>query len=613
MKVSTLAFLSFVTLFIVEVLSDCYLHAPRGSNNRLNEANRNRNNDNRLFNSQNNAAGGYCWGPRMTYYYGSLLQVEWTIQHGCGPDHPNVECELVLQYMCGDYVRDGTTTDTISQATMNLTDSNGNYIYGMHEPFDYYNDCQTRQRNLGLFTADRVSLGDLPPNGGSATQTRQNNGGTQYGFECPEERDYYPYWHPTPWKDIAVITSNPGRCSWYQSESQNVKGKNYCSNPQYNNQADCQSNGYQWLLSPPWNIPPPDCVVADYNRDNHLGNVRGYYLMTNTYDWVVPTLSQPQDGQNCVLRLRYNVSSGDYNGWQQVDDPGAPMIDYRYNDAQSPVQQDPNVQYGSFNYTLAIDTTQFGRTFQDRSHVFVIAPRPPGIPAVGRIFNLGVRGKRGNIVQVYPAVEYDFTPNYLKIGEGDFLHIQWTGCDTNPANNAGEGATGTDRSNIVMINNNDQRRNYPINFAQQSMFPPDVAERLAQIDQPANYCAQATDTGCCRTYAQLQQLYGNNQGAIENDPWNCYKLNAAPTPYFNAGLLRASVTGQWSYMSTRNNNFTNRSQKATLIVQPLIPWWGLAFVITGAAGFVAAAVVAVVVWYSKTHPESAVSNLNWKI
>jgi len=64
----------------------------------------------------------------------------------------------------------------------------------MHEPFDYYNDCQTRQRNLGLFTADRVSLGDLPPNGGSATQTRQNNGGTQYGFECPEERDYYPYW-----------------------------------------------------------------------------------------------------------------------------------------------------------------------------------------------------------------------------------------------------------------------------------------------------------------------------------------------------------------------------------------------------------------------------------
>ena len=57
------------------------------------------------------------------------------------------------------------------------------------------------------------------------------------------------------------------------------------------------------------------------------------------------------------------------------------------------------------NYFILIQ--RIFNSFLLRSHVFETRERPTKLEN-NKIINLNVRGKRGNIVQVYPAVEYDF-------------------------------------------------------------------------------------------------------------------------------------------------------------------------------------------------------------
>ena len=72
----------------------------------------------------------------------------------------------------------------------------------MHESFGYYEQCQYTERNKGLYTADQnVRRNDM-------RGTRQNPNGNRRGLECPEERDYYPHWMPSPWIDIAVLSND---------------------------------------------------------------------------------------------------------------------------------------------------------------------------------------------------------------------------------------------------------------------------------------------------------------------------------------------------------------------------------------------------------------------
>lgn len=488
--------------------------------------------------------------------------------------------------MCADYVRDGVTTTTIPDNPTLCTGQNcdNDTRYGMNENYTYYRNCKLRERNQGLFTADQ-QLNDSPRP--TARFTRQNPTGTRRGYECPEERDYYPYWQPTPWMDIAVLTNNASRCPFYQAESQNVKSRWRCVVPDVallvgatagnvmipNNEADCRAfrfpagsaNGLQavWQEVPAFGLPPPDCRETQFSRDNHLGNGIGGNPLV--YNWTVAnwTISD-----KCVMRLRYNISTGEYDGWNSsvdasLNSPSAntpsqvnvgALQGLSATDAASRqyvLKKNPQVQVfpgaPAFKLALAVNTAQYGRTFQDRSFVFGVRTPPDSVSGAA-IYNLNVRGKRGNIVQVYPAVEYDFVPNTLAMKVGDYVHIQWTGSDTNPDNNVGQGRTGTDRSNIVVLGG-------PA-FPQAT--PPNGSVGQLSRNYPAQI-AQASFIGFNMSDLKNLALLTNKQfGGVMS------LLDEAGT-YYDLGLRQVTQAGIYNYMSTRNNNFSNRDQKGRVI------------------------------------------------
>jgi hypothetical protein len=513
----------------------------------------------------------------MYYYVGSELSIEWTSQHSCGAS--NADCQIVLQYMCdvdSPGIRDGTPNDANDAATDTVDENTAeNTRYGLHEPLAYYKKCQTRERNGGLYVADRQTEnpGRLLRNS-PATQTRQNPNGARSGFECPEERDYYPYWHPTPWRDIAVFTSNKDMCKFYQSESRNVKPVGECVATtdntkilKYNNPFDCHASGEgEWVEREAWDIAAPECLSTDLiaSRDNHLGNANTNKANSGgghaTYKWKIPNLPS----SSCVFRIRYNITATDISF----------TTDAFKNGDRSPLKQDPFQDWGHGSFlSLAVNTNQVGRTFQDRSYVFEIRKRPKGVSGGTKIYNIGVRGKRGNIVQVYPAVEYDFTPNNLDVSADDYVHFQWTGSDYNPARNPNDAEGGpkdpqdgqlrSDRSNVVQLD-------YPgLSVPRPAQFSTMFVKRNGKVDKDlvTKFAFVDQDLTKCLDWASLLQKNNNNKDEAEKDPQNCAKLNAATTPYFDGGLVRLYAGGTFHYYSTRNNNFSNRGQRATIKVR----------------------------------------------
>jgi len=525
--------------------------------------------------------------------------------------------------------------------------------YGYHENFEYYRDqCLWTERNGGLYTADQ-SL-----NGHRAMYTRQNPNGDRHGFECPEERDYYPWWQSSPWIDVAILVSDTSWCDYYQNASQNVLGRYYCQITDGQRaattnqvtpitQSGCFSAGGSWKYNQSHaatldrSITKPDCLLHPYSRDNHLGNVitaasngkvAAEIPVTAHYDWTIP---KHAEGQKCVLRIRYNISSSDYPSmnFATLGTVEGSFWDSRYNcdpdttgtttgtgdnlqctgiltDATKPLYDRPfvGVFTGYPKLGIAFNSDQVGRTFQDRSYVLRVKDRPTNISDSAAIYNLGYRGRRGNIVQCYPAVEYDFVPTNLTVDTNSYVHIQFCGSDFNAAKNPNdaEGWQYSDRTNMVQVT--ELQTNFPMPGSSMTMWTGATwmgnTMNATVMAITAAYVgiseADLMDSTKCHTFPN------NVDNDEDNSVFNCGKLNRAPAR-FDMGLVKFTE-GVYQYFSSRNNDFSNRSQKATLKVKHSLSV-GARVAIATSSIIVAGAVLGGAFVYAKKRPESRLARM----
>merc|ERR1712110_882578 len=229
---------------------------------------------------------------------------------------------------------------------------------------------------------------------------------------------------------------------------------------------------------------------------------------------------------------------------------------------------------------LAVNTAQYGRTFQDRSHVTYIKKKPAEVTGDARLKLVTVAGKRGNIVQTFPGTEYFFWPETLHLRVNDYAHFGWSGSDTNPNNNDGQGKQGTDRSNIVPLKNSNYEADAVLQLAGGTTTNNHGSlgnNYPAFVTAPVGYALAGAMSACGtadhvqvpmagfddETLSSLATL--RRQKGAKHDYGNMEELDDAGTS-FQMEPVAAQEVGCWNYVSTRNNNFSNRSQKGTLCV-----------------------------------------------
>ena len=440
--------------------------------------------------------------------------------------------------MCGDRLSNGLSTDTpvFNQPSNEQEfkrqmrrDQNDNDNIGQHETWHDYYRCANRA------------------------------GTDQFGYECSEERRFWPYWRYSPFFDIASLTPS-GKCDQLSNSYRIcVMRTDGVYRYEYSMEEECVNNGGEMYTMHHF----LHFINRKESRCTERNMVYGFYFdqemittgsrpskrclriapgrCSRTFNTSPGVLSNAEDGEyprfiwhmpqvdeevDCVLRIRYNITT---------------------------IQTENKLRYAP-----AGDNESF-KVFQDRSHIFTIVPRPSTIDSTAVIHNLNVRGKRGNIVQTYPAVEYDFVPNKLDISTLQYVHIQWAGSNSHrnkppggdgQTGDDGQGQTGTDRTNFLEIAS--MNANYPLPFENSELWKSvewvwssnsvdpskGVIEDLALYFATSGYyhCREGCDRSLTSSRAKL-----NSQ------------LNNAPAS-LHGHVVRFNATGKYYYICSRYNH-----------------------------------------------------------
>ncbi|KAL7672981.1 hypothetical protein ACOME3_007856 [Neoechinorhynchus agilis] len=358
-------------LIILGVQGDVYfLNPPRGSNNRKGRQRFEHVNERLLFQSGNIANGGYGYPMNpISVIEGSVLRILWMLSPSpCSSS----ECSLILQYMCKNDIKE-------------------------HENTLYWKRCSVLKRA----NTDREGVCR------SKVCSPENPQGIRYGNECADERAFFPSNMITPWKTIAVFTSNSSKCS----EILKFKTNEYeCSiNPitidsSYrqlfgslieNTKEECENSNLRLdgrRVPRQWRkikreYPDQDKLVCLSLPDTELPN--------HEFDWVIPEMTTIRS--ECTLRIRYNISSFSSHGSKEI-----------FEDV-------PNAMFDVHPVDFKI--------FEDRSHSFQVIKRPKLLSNRTWIYNVNVGG---DIESVIDRKRPRFIPDNIIMGRNHLVHIQWT-------------------------------------------------------------------------------------------------------------------------------------------------------------------------------------------